>query len=86
MNNFSEILKKPKSKVLILRPEGSLGDAILSSGYYQSLKQFNKNIEIKDASMMGLLIDEMKKQGLSEEDIDKVCYKNVLRVFKANFK
>lgn len=46
----------------------------------------NKNIEIKDASMMGLLIDEMKKQGLSEEDIDKVCYKNVLRVFKANFK
>ncbi len=46
MNNFSEILKKPKSKVLILRPEGSLGDAILSSGYYQSLKQFNKNIEI----------------------------------------
>ena len=27
-----------------------------------------------------------KKQGLSEEDIDKVCYKNVLRVFKANFR
>ena len=46
MNDFSKILKKPKSKVLILRSEGSLGDAVLTSGYYSSLKQFNKNIEI----------------------------------------
>ena len=46
----------------------------------------NENIEIKDASMMGLLIDELRLQGYSEEDIDKICYKNVLRVFKENFK
>ena len=46
MNDFSKILKKPKSKVLILRSEGSLGDAVLTSGYYSSLKQFNKDIEI----------------------------------------
>lgn len=46
----------------------------------------NKNIELKDASMMNLLIDELKNQGYSNEDIDKICYKNVLRVFKENFK
>ena len=45
----------------------------------------NENIELKDASMMGRLIDELRAQGFSEEDIDKICYKNVLRVFKANF-
>ncbi len=45
----------------------------------------NKNIELKDASMIGLLINELKSQNLTEEEIDKICYKNVLRVFKANF-
>ena len=45
----------------------------------------NKNIEIKDASMMNLLIDELRNQGYTEEEIDKICFKNVLRVFKANF-
>ncbi len=46
----------------------------------------NENIELKDASKMGLLIDELKKQKYSEEEINKICYKNVLRVFKENFK
>lgn len=49
MENFKAILQdktKKKIKVLILRPEGSLGDAILTSGYYESLKTFNKNVEI----------------------------------------
>lgn len=45
----------------------------------------NKNIQLKDASMMNLLIDELRSEGYTEEEIDKVCYKNVLRVFKANF-
>ena len=44
----------------------------------------NKDIELKDASMMSLLLDELKNQGYTEEEIDKICYKNVLRVFKAN--
>lgn len=44
----------------------------------------NSDIELKDASMMGLLIEELKNQGYSEEEIDKICYKNVLRVFKEN--
>ena len=45
----------------------------------------NKDIELKDASMMPLVLEELRNQGYSEEDIDKICYKNVLRVFKENF-
>ena len=44
----------------------------------------NDNIELKDASMMRLLIDELKNQGYNDEEIDKICYKNVLRVLKEN--
>lgn len=44
----------------------------------------NDNIELKDASLMPLLIEELKKQGFSNEEIDKITYKNVLRVFKEN--
>lgn len=42
-----------------------------------------QNLEIKDASMMSLLVDKMRENGFSEEEIEKVFYKNVLRVFKA---
>ena len=45
----------------------------------------NSDIELKDATMMNLLIDELRIQEFSEEDIDKICYLNVLRVFKNNF-
>lgn len=45
----------------------------------------NARLELKDASMMNLVIDELRLNGFSEEDIDKISYKNVLRVFKANF-
>ena len=46
----------------------------------------NDNIELKDASLMPLVLDELRKQGYSEDDIDKISYKNVLRVFKENLK
>ena len=46
----------------------------------------NKDIELKDASMMNLLIEELQRQGYTQEEIDAICYKNVLRVFKDNFK
>ena len=46
----------------------------------------NKDIELKDPSMMNLLIEELKQQNYSEEEIDKITHKNVLRVFKENFK
>ena len=45
----------------------------------------NSNIELKDASMMNLLLDELHKSGYTKEEIEKISYKNVLRVFKENF-
>ncbi len=40
-------------------------------------------IGLKDASMFPNVIYEMLKRGYSEEDIEKVCYKNVFRVWNA---
>ena len=45
----------------------------------------NKDIELKDASMMNLLIKELENQNYTQEEIDKITHKNVLRVFKENF-
>lgn len=44
----------------------------------------NNNIELKDASLMNKLIEELKNNNYSNEDIDKITHKNVLRVFKEN--
>ncbi|WP_244833889.1 dipeptidase [Clostridium sp. BJN0001] len=40
------------------------------------------NPEIKDASYMYILFDLLKKSGFKESEIDKIFYKNVLRVYK----
>ena len=40
-------------------------------------------IGLKDASMYPNVIYEMLKRGYTEEDIEKVCYKNVFRVWNA---
>lgn len=45
----------------------------------------NEDIELKDASMMGRLLDELRAQNYTQEEIDKITHLNVLRVFKANF-
>ena len=45
----------------------------------------NEMLELKDASMMGLLLDKLKQNGFTDSDLEKICYKNVLRVMKANF-
>lgn len=45
----------------------------------------NNNIELKDASYMPQLLDELRKQGYSETDLDKITHLNVLRVLKENF-
>ncbi len=37
---------------------------------------------MKDASYYQLLYDALVKVGLSEEEIEKIFYKNVLRVYK----
>lgn len=41
-----------------------------------------QNLEMKDASMMGMLEKALIKAGFSQEEIEKIYYKNVLRVFK----
>lgn len=40
------------------------------------------NLELADASYLPLLYEEMKRQGFHESEIEKVFYKNALRVFK----
>lgn len=45
-----------------------------------------QNLELKDASMMPQLYQALKEAGLSEDEIEKIFYKNVLRVYKAILK
>lgn len=40
------------------------------------------NLELQDASFLPLLVDELKKSGYSDEEIDKITHKNALRLFK----
>ncbi len=42
--------------------------------------------EIADASMMGLLWDALAKEGFHESEIEKIAYKNVMRVIKESMK
>ena len=44
------------------------------------------NLEMKDCSMLSLLIIALKDEGYSDEDIAKITHQNVLRVFKENLK
>ena len=39
-------------------------------------------LEFKDASNMNLVEKYMRKNGFSEEEIEKIYYKNALRLFK----
>ena len=41
-----------------------------------------KDLEVKDASFMPMLKKALLDEGFSNEDIDKIFYKNFLRVFK----
>ena len=40
------------------------------------------DLEMKDASMLPLLVDALRKAGFHESEVDKILYKNVLRVYK----
>ena len=41
-----------------------------------------QNLEIKDASYMPMLYQALQNAGFHEDDIEKIFYKNVLRVYK----
>lgn len=40
------------------------------------------NLEISDAGKMDLLIEGLKKGGFHESEIEKICYQNVMRVYR----
>lgn len=40
------------------------------------------NLEVKDASMMQMIFEALRKEGFSEDQIEKIAYTNVLRVIK----
>lgn len=42
------------------------------------------DIELADASLMPMLFDRLKAEGFTEEELEKIAYKNFLRVLKAN--
>lgn len=44
------------------------------------------NLEIADSSAMGLLESALEKEGFSADDIEKIYYKNVLRVMRESMK
>ena len=39
-------------------------------------------VEVADISKMPLLIDGFRKSGFTEDEVEKICYKNVLRVMQ----
>ena len=54
-------------------------------GYYVGLGSdfdgIDQNLELADASMMPQLAAALQEAGFSENEIEKVFYKNVLRVY-----
>ena len=42
--------------------------------------------EMEECSKMYLLCDALEKEGYTEEEIEKICYRNVLRVYEAVLK
>lgn len=46
----------------------------------------NKDLEMKDATYMLKIVDELKNQGYTSLEIDKITHLNVLRVLIANLK
>ena len=51
-----------------------------------SIDGISQNLEVKDASMMQMIEKALRQKGFREEDIEKIFYKNVLRVVKAVLK
>lgn len=46
----------------------------------------NEDLELKDASGMPAVLDALRREGFTEEDIEKICCRNVMRVLEANLK
>lgn len=44
------------------------------------------DIQLSDASKLPLLVSALERAGLTADEIEKICYKNALRVFKENIR
>ena len=51
-------------------------------GLVSDFDGISQDLELKDASMMPMLKDALFEAGLKEEEIEKVFYKNVLRLYQ----
>ena len=58
------------------------GYAIFAENMLETAQSVSESNELKDASYMPMLYKALQDAGLGEEDIEKVFYKNVLRVYK----
>ncbi len=79
-NNKSDLIKELIKHIKHIVCIGGI-DVVGLGSDFDGIPQ---NDKIKDASFVPLLINELKKENFNEEDISKICYKNVLRVFKEN--
>lgn len=51
-------------------------------GIGSDLDGISGELEISDSSKFGILVDMLRKEKFTESEIDKICYKNVLRVMR----
>lgn len=64
--------------ILYIKDIGGI-DCIGLGSDFDGIPQY---LELKDASYMPLLADALLEAGLSEEEVEKIFYKNVLRVYQ----
>ena len=69
-----------KFRLLILYIKNLVGIDYVGLG--SDFDGISQDLEIKDASMMPMLKDALFDAGLTKEEIEKVFYKNVLRVYQ----
>lgn len=60
------------------------GEEVLALG--TDFDGISGNLEVADASHLSCLIDRLKKDGLTERQLDKFCFENALRVIKETIK
>jgi membrane dipeptidase len=83
LNNDEELGKKTIQEVVrhIKYIKSLVGVDVIALG--SDFDGIGNDIELYDASLMDGLIDALRYEGFTNEEIDKITYKNVLRVFDA---
>ena len=55
---------------------------IESVGFGTDFDGISCGLEIENCSNMQILAEILKKRGMSEDEIERIFYKNVLRIYK----